>query len=123
MIDSDSLPTGRELDASIARHLFGFEVEERTNTRTRERDFVQRTPSGRDWVRVAFYSRSMGASLEVLAELRKRGWTRVDTLWREGSRWNEPGDPTVVLQHETTVDASRRRVRRTWRSVGRPSEP
>lgn len=88
------------LDAAVARDVFGLEVEERTNTRTRERDFVERTPSGRDWVRVAFYSRSMGASLEVVAELRKRGWTRVDTLWREGSRWNEPGDPRVILQHD-----------------------
>ena len=54
--------TGRALDALIAQCLFGREVEPRVNPRTGEQDFVQCTPSGNDWVRVAFYSSSMAAS-------------------------------------------------------------
>lgn len=49
--------SGRELDAAIATHVFGFEVEPRANAGTREKDFVQllRPDSPNpQWVRVAF---------------------------------------------------------------------
>ena len=63
--------SGRALDAEIARRVFGYEVESRTNARTGEIDFVQQAPSGRDWVRVAFYA-SSGAAINVGVELQKR---------------------------------------------------
>ena len=95
----DQPTTPRELDAAIARHVFGYEVEPRTNTRTGETDYVQRAPSGQDWVRVAFYSASMGAAINVDVELQKRGWKRVPMPRRLGSQWNEGDGPTVVLEH------------------------
>lgn len=64
--------SGRELDASVARDLFGLEVQERTNARTGERDFVCREP-GRDWNRVAFYG-SLGASIKLELRLSDLGW-------------------------------------------------
>lgn len=85
--------TGRELDARVAQHVFGYEVEPGVNIRTDEKDYFQRTLSGRDWVRVAFYSRNMGASLEVELALRDRGWTRTEPLV------GAPGDVRVVLEH------------------------
>ena len=92
-------PTGRELDAEIARRVFGLEVEPHVNSITGKTDYVHRTASGLGWVPVAYYAERMGASLEVEYELRKRGWTRVDTPLRVGSQWNEPSDPTVILEH------------------------
>jgi hypothetical protein len=82
--------SGRNLDAAIARHLLGFEVEPRTNKRTGEPDAVYRLPSG-DWVRVSFYAERMGPSLEVSYRLSRLGWER-----RAGSNWN---DPRVTLAH------------------------
>ncbi len=64
--------TGRELEALVAEQLFGLEVEERTNSRTGDTDVVSRA-SGRLWVRVAFYTASMGASLNVQLTLQDRG--------------------------------------------------
>ena len=95
-MELDSL-SGRDLDAKIARRLFGLKVEPRENTRTRQRDFVYEVHPGQ-WVQVAYYS-SGSAWLEVVSELSKRGWTRIETPVRAGSHWNEPGDPTVVFQH------------------------
>ena len=66
--------SGRELDAAVAQHVFGLEVEERTNTRTGEQDFVYRQKSGQDWVLVAYYG-SLTASLDLEFMLRKLGWT------------------------------------------------
>ncbi|HEX9155971.1 MAG TPA: hypothetical protein VF819_10430 [Nitrospira sp.] len=93
-------PTGRELDAAIAQHVFGYEVEPRVNARTRETDYVQRTPSGDDWVRVAFYSAG-DAAINVAVELQNRGWTRRMPLVKEH------GEVTVVLEHTDgrTVEA------------------
>lgn len=65
--------TSRALDAAVARHVFGLEVEERTNARTGEQDFVCRVP-GHDWVRVPFYG-TLSASLTLEAKLRDLGWT------------------------------------------------
>jgi len=84
--------SGRELDAAVARHLFGFEVEERENTKTGAKDAVCRAP-GKDWVRVAYYSASMGASLNVQLAIQNRGWKWVDQRPR-GS-----GEVRVVLEH------------------------
>lgn len=66
-------PTGRAWDAAIAHDLFGLEVEERTNTRTKARDFVCREPA-KHWVRVPYYATSFSASLKVGDALRQRGW-------------------------------------------------
>jgi hypothetical protein len=82
----------RELDAAIASQLFGHLVEERTNSRTREIDYVQRTPSGTDWVRVSFYSAG-GAAINVSVELQKLGWKRI---W---PAVKERGQVTVILEH------------------------
>ena len=93
----DSL-NGRLLDAAVAQYLFGLEVEERTNTRTKEQDVVCRQ-EGKQWVRCAFYAESMGASLNVEYELSQRGWTwRHDD--RPGSRWSQPGVGRVILVHK-----------------------
>jgi hypothetical protein len=92
----DSL-NGRLLDAAVAQHLFGLEVEQRTNNRTRAKDVVCRQ-AGKQWVRCAFYAESTGASLNIEYELRQRGWT-----WRReertGSRWSQPGIGRVILEH------------------------
>jgi hypothetical protein len=87
--------SGRALDAEVARRVFGYEVEPRTNARTGEKDYVQRTPSGRDWVRVAFYSVS-GAAINVQAELEGRGWKRIVLATVQ---WHSPNDAHVVLEH------------------------
>ena len=87
---------GRELDAAVAARVFGFVVEPRQNARTRDKDFVQllRPDSPNpQWVRVAFYSGSMGAALNVELALRDRGWTRTEPVERAS------GDVLVVLRH------------------------
>ncbi|HEY6222249.1 MAG TPA: hypothetical protein VIW26_00575 [Gemmatimonadales bacterium] len=69
--------TGRELDVAVARRVLGYEVEERVNTTTGEKDAFSRLPGqGKGWVRVAFYGVSLGASLNVEYELQHRGWRR-----------------------------------------------
>jgi hypothetical protein len=88
-MNADAL-SGRDLDAAIACHLFGLEIEPRTNKRTGEPDVVYRLPSG-DWVRVSFYAERMGPSLEVSYRLSRLGWER-----RAGANWN---DPHVTLAH------------------------
>jgi hypothetical protein len=100
--------TGRELDAAIAERLFGLKVEARANARTGQKDFVyvvRPEAPNREWVRVAFYSASMGASLEVESEMQKRGWKR--EYDRVGGEWNEPSEQRVVLEHTDgrTVEA------------------
>jgi hypothetical protein len=101
---------GRALDAAIAKHVFGLEVEERRNSRTGEPDHVYNV--GRDaanptWVRVPFYTASMGASITVDVQLQKLGWKR---QWK---RAGEPGGDRVVLEH-----AHGRRVE----ALGNPNE-
>ena len=69
--------TGRELDMAVARHVLGYEVEERIDTTTGEKDAVSRQRGhGKGWVRVAFYGTSLGAALNVEYELQHRGWRR-----------------------------------------------
>ena len=106
-MDIDGL-TGRELDALVAERLCGLQVEERANARTGQKDFVYVVhPEApiREWVRVAFYSASMAASLEVEYELQRRGWKR--KYDRVGGEWNEPSEQRVVLRHADgrTVEA------------------
>ena len=98
--DVDDLK-GRDLDAMVARYVFDLEVEPRVNARTRERDAVCRLPNG-EWVRVAFYSGSMGASLNVQLALRDRGWTRKEPTGKVS------GDVRVILEHADgrTVEAT-----------------
>ena len=90
---SPEKPNGRELDAAVARQVFGYDVEPHVNTRTGEADYLQRTPSGQDWVRVAFYTASMGASINIALALRDRGWTQTEPQGRT------TGDVRVVLEH------------------------
>jgi hypothetical protein len=69
--------SGRELDMAVARDVLGYQVEERVNTTTGEKEAVSRQPGqGKAWVRVAFYGASRGASLNVEYELQHRGWRR-----------------------------------------------
>ena len=49
--------SGRDLDAAVAQHVFGLQVEARVNTRTGEKDYLYALPSG-DWLRVAYYTAS-----------------------------------------------------------------
>jgi len=88
--------SGRDLDAMVAQRVFGLQVEERTNTRTGEKDFLYTVRPGH-WVRVPFYTASMAASITVEAEMRKRGWKRIvlATVQR-----NAPNDAPVVLVHD-----------------------
>jgi len=68
---------GRELDMAVARHVLRYEVEERIDTTTGEKDaFSRPRGQGKGWVRVAFYGASTGASLNVEYELQHRGWRR-----------------------------------------------
>ncbi len=97
MDDADSL-SGRLLDAAVAQYVFGMEIEERTNTRTHEKDVVCREP-GKHWMLVAFYAASVGAALNVEHELWQRGWKRRREE-RPGSRWSEPGVGRVILDHK-----------------------
>jgi len=88
--------TGRELDMAVARHVLGYEVEERIDTTTGEKDAVSRQRGhGKGWVRVAFYGTSLGAALNVEYELQHRGWRR-----RVTGTVKEPTTPAeVILDH------------------------
>src|SRR6266849_5984506 len=96
---------GRDLDAMVARHVFGLLVEERSNARTGERDFVYAVHPGQ-LVRVPFYTASMGASITVEVELQRRGWRR-NHEWA-GSQVLARGEARVVLENADgrTVEAS-----------------
>jgi len=78
MIDIDDV-NGRDLDKLVAKHVFGYQVESRTNTRTGEKDLVYNatpealTPS---WLRLPFYSAGIAAAITVEMDLLKHGWTR-----------------------------------------------
>src|SRR5439155_23403962 len=64
----DSLEGG-ELEAEIARHLFGHTVEARTSRTTARRRFVYRMQPQRaepHWVPVPLYAASQAATIEVL---------------------------------------------------------
>ena len=88
--------TGRELDMAVARHVLRYEVEERIDTTTGEKDaFSRPRGQGKGWVRVASYGASMGASLNVEYELQHRGWRR-----RVTGTVKEPTTPAeVILDH------------------------
>jgi len=102
-VNIDAL-TGRQLDVAVAREVFGYQVEERPNSRTGELDAVYngdmegRSPA---WVRVPFYSTSFATSIYVEMTLQQRGWRRKEA--QEG----EPTDRRVVLDHADgrTVEA------------------
>jgi hypothetical protein len=89
---------GRKLDMAVARDVLGYEVEERVNETTGEKDAFSRPPGqGKGWVRVAFYGVSMGASLNVEYELQHRGWSRrVTRTVKEPTTLAE-----VILDHGT----------------------
>lgn len=90
-------PSGRELDAEVARHVFGFEVEQRRNKRTGEPDFVYRAGGNDSWLLVRHYSQTLAASITLENELNKRGWHRVRSL---GGHEPAPGiEGTVTLKH------------------------
>ena len=88
---------GRELDAEVARRVFGFEVEQRANKRTGAPDFVYRMGGNDSWLRVPEYSRSMAASIALQNDLNRRGWHRVRSV---GGPEPAPGIPgTVTIRH------------------------
>lgn len=92
-LNPDTL-SGRALDPAVAERVFKLEVEQRTNARTGQVDYVCREP-GRDWNRVALYAASLSASSKVELELERRGWKR-----RERSVSGPATPATVVLVHE-----------------------
>ncbi len=96
--------TGRALDALVAERVFRLEVEVLPNPQTGEIDAFCRAASGQS-VRVAFYSRSLSASLTVEAELLRVGWARVDH--QAGAR-SITAPVRVLLKHRggRTVEAS-----------------
>lgn len=94
---------------AVARHVFGRVVEERVNSRTREKDVVYRV-SEHGWVRVPEYSRSLTASIEVEKKLEDLGWRRhvppaglhqgvmgVTLVHRDGSRVDATGPFQAAL--------------------------
>jgi hypothetical protein len=93
-VNVDTL-SGRNLDAMVAQHVFGMLVERRTNSRTGEKDFLYAVHPGQ-WVRVPFYTASMGASINVEVEMQKRGWKRIVLA---NVHRNSPNDAHVVLVH------------------------
>jgi hypothetical protein len=72
-VSFDELNT-RALDAAIARHLLGYEVEARRNARTGELDYVCRR-AGQEWQRVPFFS-SANAIMALVVEFKLSdfGW-------------------------------------------------
>ena len=66
--------SGRALDAALAQRLFGYEIEERTNTLTHKPEILRRLDNNQ-WVIVSYYSTRMSAGLEVGERLRRLGWT------------------------------------------------
>ena len=89
--------SGRELDAEVARHVFGFEVEQRTNKRTGAPDFAYRMGENDSWLRVPQYSQTLAARITLENELNCRGWHRVRSV---GGHEPAPGIPgTVTLKH------------------------
>ncbi len=66
--------SGRVLDAALARHLFGFQVEARCNARTGELYYVERR-EGEDWSRVPCFSAAGSYwALAVEFKLSDFGW-------------------------------------------------
>ena len=96
-MDVDSL-SGRELDAMVAQHVFGLKIEQRTNGRTGEKDFLCEVHPGQ-WNRCAFYTTSLAASIRVEIRLRELGWHRKVS--------GMIGSQRVVLEHADgrTVEA------------------
>jgi hypothetical protein len=97
--------SGRDLDSAVARHVFGFVVEERVNSRTREKDAVYRV-SGQAWVRVPEYSQTLTASIALEAKLATLGWRR--HVPPVGLHPTTPGVMEVTLVHRdgSRVEAS-----------------
>ena len=73
MDDIDTL-SGRALDAALAQRLFGYAIEERTNTRTHKPEMLRRLGNGA-WVVIPYYSTRMSAGLAVGEQLHRLGWT------------------------------------------------
>jgi hypothetical protein len=87
--------TARFLDAAIARHLFGFEVEPRRNARTGELDYVCRRP-GQEWSRVPFYTCASDVmTLAVEFKLSDLGWKLTPA---SDARRQATGSVRVVLE-------------------------
>ena len=70
----------RELDALVAKQIFGLKVEERTNLRTGQRDYlhaVGSNPAEPGWVRLPEFSASPTPNLNLEGWLRHLNWTRI----------------------------------------------
>ncbi len=94
--------SGRELDAMVAEWVFGLHVERRTNSRTGERDFLYAVHPGQ-FVRVPFYTASMGASITVEVEMQQRGWKRIVLA---SVQRKAPNDAHVLLVHSDGREVS-----------------
>lgn len=87
----------RSLDAAIARHLLGYEVEPRHNARTGELDYVCRR-AGQEWQRVSFYSSANAImALAVEFKLSDLGWKLTPA---SEARGNATGHVRVLLERE-----------------------
>jgi len=70
----------RELDALVAKQIFGLKVEERTNLRTGQRDYlhaVGSNPAEPSWVRLPEFPVNTAPNLNVEGWLRHLDWTRI----------------------------------------------
>ena len=89
--------SGRELDAEVARRVFGFEVEQRTGKVTGLPNFVYRVGGNDAWFLVPGYSWSTAAHITLANELNNRGWHHVPSV---GGHEHAPGiEGTVTLKH------------------------
>jgi hypothetical protein len=106
-VSFDELNT-RALDAAIARHLLGCEVEARRNARTGELDYVCRR-AGQEWQRVPFFS-SANAIMALVVEFKLS-----DFGWRltpgSEARRQATGLVRVVLERRRASGGHRRDVR------------
>ena len=90
---------GRDLDALVAEHVFGFQVQRRTDPTGAQDYCYNASPAARppSWVRVPDYTRCVVASLDVERKLQALGWRRHTPPpgWRPG-----PAHViTLVLEH------------------------
>jgi hypothetical protein len=89
----------RQLDAAIARHLLGYEVEGRRNARTGELDYVCRR-AGQEWKRVAFFSCANAIlALAVEFKLSDFGWRLTPA---SEARRQATGHVRIVLERDGT---------------------
>jgi hypothetical protein len=89
--------SGRILDAAIARHLLGYQVEARLNAHAGALDYVERR-EGEDWSRVPCFSEAGNYwSLAVEFKLSDFGWHLTPA---SKARRQTTGSVRVVLERD-----------------------